>query len=229
VTDFVADLAEVAASKATIEEFRREAFRILEASVGFDYGIVWRTDAKGGGSGMTVGFPTSFFEHYKTNEARYEPELAPVLAAASSNGVAVDTHVLTASQRDRMAFYSEIIRPIGSRAYMTGLLEIAGEPIGIIQLGRTSPSFGERSIERLHRLLPVLALGERLRDQSPLLNVALSRREREIIDYVSLGFTNADIARACGTSRHTVRNQLHKLFEKLGVSSRAELVGLLRR
>jgi DNA-binding CsgD family transcriptional regulator len=128
-----------------------------------------------------------------------------------------------------MAFYSEIIRPVGSRAYLTGVMKVADQTIGLIQLGRASATFDERSLERLSRVLPLLALGEYVRKPRGPSSIPLSPRERDIVEYLALGFTNEDIARGCGTSAHTVRNQLYKLYRKLGVSSRAELVGLLRR
>jgi DNA-binding NarL/FixJ family response regulator len=53
----------------------------------------------------------------------------------------------------------------------------------------------------------------------------LSTREREILSYLRLGYTNREIGLALGTSFRTVRNQLSHLFEKLGVSTRAEAVG----
>jgi len=55
----------------------------------------------------------------------------------------------------------------------------------------------------------------------------LTRRERDIVDLVALGYTNGEIGAALGTSRLTVRNQLANVFRKVGVSTRAELVGVL--
>ena len=55
----------------------------------------------------------------------------------------------------------------------------------------------------------------------------LSRREREIAELVVLGYTNAEIAVALGTSAYTVRNQLSSVFRKAHVSTRAELAGLV--
>jgi DNA-binding CsgD family transcriptional regulator len=52
----------------------------------------------------------------------------------------------------------------------------------------------------------------------------LSPRERELLAYLRLGYTNREIASACGTSFRTVRNQLGPLFAKLEVSTRAEAV-----
>jgi DNA-binding CsgD family transcriptional regulator len=54
----------------------------------------------------------------------------------------------------------------------------------------------------------------------------LTPREADILSYLPLGYTNAQIATALGTSPRTVRNQLGGLFEKLGVATRAEAAAL---
>lgn len=53
--------------------------------------------------------------------------------------------------------------------------------------------------------------------------VALTRREREIVDAILEGCSNRRIAERLGTSEQTVKNQLSALYLKLGVSSRLEL------
>ena len=51
----------------------------------------------------------------------------------------------------------------------------------------------------------------------------LTRREEEIVHLVEDGLTNRQIAVKLGLSEHTVRNNLFRIFEKLGVSTRVEL------
>lgn len=51
----------------------------------------------------------------------------------------------------------------------------------------------------------------------------LTAAEREVAEAVVRGHSNAEIARARGTSVRTVANQMRTLFEKLGVGSRGEL------
>ena len=55
----------------------------------------------------------------------------------------------------------------------------------------------------------------------------LSRSERDVIDLVLEGCSNAEIAVRRRTSVHTVANQLKAVFRKLGCSGRSELVALL--
>jgi DNA-binding CsgD family transcriptional regulator/pimeloyl-ACP methyl ester carboxylesterase len=57
---------------------------------------------------------------------------------------------------------------------------------------------------------------------------SLSPREREILARLGYGLTNAEIGRALFISEKTVRNQLTRIFEKLGVSNRAQAIVLAR-
>ena len=54
----------------------------------------------------------------------------------------------------------------------------------------------------------------------------LSPRERQIIQHLAGGMTNREIAQALSLSPHTVKNYLFRIFDKLGVSSRTELLYL---
>ena len=51
----------------------------------------------------------------------------------------------------------------------------------------------------------------------------LSKRELEIVGYVAQGFRNKEIASRMFISEQTVKNHLHNVFEKVGVSDRLEL------
>lgn len=52
----------------------------------------------------------------------------------------------------------------------------------------------------------------------------LSVREREVVRCLVEGLTNREIAETLGISQHTVKNYMFKIFDKLGVSNRVELV-----
>jgi two-component system, NarL family, nitrate/nitrite response regulator NarL len=65
---------------------------------------------------------------------------------------------------------------------------------------------------------PPVASNGRARERLPL-----SQREREIVTLVAQGFKNKEMAEKMFISEQTVKNHLHNIFDKLGVSDRLEL------
>jgi DNA-binding NarL/FixJ family response regulator len=66
--------------------------------------------------------------------------------------------------------------------------------------------------------LDTAAPGPKGRERSPL-----SAREREIVALVAQGYKNKEMAEKMFISEQTVKNHLHNIFDKLGVSDRLEL------
>jgi two-component system, NarL family, nitrate/nitrite response regulator NarL len=63
------------------------------------------------------------------------------------------------------------------------------------------------------------AVGQnKTRERSPL-----SQREREIVGLVAQGYKNKEMAEKMFISEQTVKNHLHNIFDKVGVSDRLEL------
>ena len=52
----------------------------------------------------------------------------------------------------------------------------------------------------------------------------LTRREEDVVRLVADGMKNREIAERLNVSEHSIRNYLYRIFDKLGVSSRVELI-----
>jgi two-component system nitrate/nitrite response regulator NarL len=52
----------------------------------------------------------------------------------------------------------------------------------------------------------------------------LSKREMDVVRSLAEGLTNREIAERLGLSQHTIKNYLFRVYDKLGVSSRLELL-----
>ncbi len=82
-----------------------------------------------------------------------------------------------------------------------------------------------RSVD-LDHALEALANSPRVRSTNHKGIELLSLREREVIQHLAGGMSNREIAQTLGLSPHTVKNYLFRIFDKLGVSSRTELLYL---
>ena len=54
----------------------------------------------------------------------------------------------------------------------------------------------------------------------------LTKREREVLRWLSIGKSNGDIAEILGTSPNTVKIQVRGIFAKLRVNNRTQAVGI---
>jgi two-component system nitrate/nitrite response regulator NarL len=63
-------------------------------------------------------------------------------------------------------------------------------------------------------------------DQVPAL---LSPREQEVLELLSEGLSNRDIAERLGISRHTAKFHVNAILDKLGATTRTEAVVLAAR
>lgn len=78
-------------------------------------------------------------------------------------------------------------------------------------------------------LLDAIEQGDEARGEVVGRLASLSPQERRVVDLVAGGRRAPTIAAELGLSQSTVRNHLSNVFRKLGVSSQAELGGLLHR
>lgn len=78
--------------------------------------------------------------------------------------------------------------------------------------------------QQLKFVMEALATGMSGRVTDARGQLLLTRREDEICSLVAEGLKNREIARLLNLSEHTVKNHLFRIFERLGISSRTELI-----
>jgi DNA-binding NarL/FixJ family response regulator len=80
------------------------------------------------------------------------------------------------------------------------------------------------SSEQLRQVLSSFASSTHARLMDQRGNILLTRREEDIVILVAEGLRNKEVAERLSLSEHTIRNHLFKVFDKLGISSRSELI-----
>ncbi len=226
-------VAEIACSAPTWLDLERAVLELVMSQIGADTAFFADTT---GPSEASLGRITE----QRVQLARLWPELGPGMSslqrvALAGDGVVVD-NVLLGRRLERLPYYQLVMRPVRGRTTMLAFLAPRGCLQRKLAIGRCegSPAFGERPRRLLATIVPTLTLAcaafgaERRVAAAPATLEALTAREREVYDYLHLGYTNAQIACALGTSDRTVRNQLSRVYAKLGVANRAEAVGLSR-
>ena len=253
VPSVLSEAAQIAHEAADAQAFLRAAGELLERTLGADAMLgVEQLRAGGWRANHVVRVPDEILRRLTSNWAAYRSELNPVFEQARTAGAAVDSQVLGA-ELARSTYFREIAAPQGAKATAIVLLSWRKQALGALILGRRS-EFSPAERQVLRDLSPTLSLGmwansaaiakpppvpcrdaraaQRLSvplaesTPTPSDLPALTPRERDLVDYVRLGYTNKEVALACGISPNTVRNRLAALFARLGVSTRVELAML---
>ena len=78
--------------------------------------------------------------------------------------------------------------------------------------------------EQLNYLMDLISEVPSLRVLNSGGSPLLTPREEQVVALVAEGLGNREIARELNLSQHTIKKYLYRIFEKLGISSRVELV-----
>ena len=120
------------------------------------------------------------------------------------------------------ALYNEYYRRIGlDRAVAMPVVNVEGLLVSFV-LNRRGPDFSDRDRQLLDLLREPVAKLLRARRAiavDPALAL-LTRREREVLNWVARGKTNADIGAILGISARTAQKHVENMFVKLGVETR---------
>ena len=114
---------------------------------------------------------------------------------------------------------------------MAGPIVSRGRLVGAVGCtrDRSMPAFDSQNLTDLSGICLHLSLwATTFRTAAPIFQVdKLTTRELQIVELVALGRTNAEIGRELWITENSVKQALKRMFRKLEVSSRAEMVAQL--
>lgn len=161
--------------------------------------------------------------------------------ALSQGGVATDREALPSRGTARKTFERALSLGTSRRVRAAAIVHLVVREriVAVLLLLRhRDEPFADDDVAMLRAIAPALAVADALqqrlddavRAQQPVRLVCrddrLTARQREIVEHVALGHTNAQIGGALGVSPNTIRNLLARVFERLGASNRADVVRL---
>lgn len=198
---------------------------IVSAAVG---GVFMQTPA-----GLEVhqaGAPAEFVSQYIAFTAVSADPVHSTLA--TRHGVVRSNDLFDDAEWRRHPFFRDLGAPFGLEAYMAGELVDAHGARGAIGVVRPygCTAFSLDDARRLHTIcLHASVAFTRLTQREHVIapTDVLSPRQQQLVQLVANGLTNDQIGQACGITKHAVKKALERLFVRLNVSSRAELVATL--
>ncbi len=116
-----------------------------------------------------------------------------------------------------------VARSSGARVLSLGLDGGAGAGARVV-LARSGSGFDDADVQLLEALRPLLSRRLTTLSRLAAARCALSSREREVLDLVATGLTDAAIAHRLGCRPRTVDKHLEHAYRALGVGNRAAAV-----
>ncbi|EDT39263.1 helix-turn-helix transcriptional regulator [Burkholderia ambifaria] len=206
--------------------------------------VFYRLDLSGEPADFELfGMPESMHRTYLARYRMLDP-LHPSRCAAGIRAVVTLASQLPDERRAASAYWTRFLR----RHDVADVVEIwlrgdAGHTVGAFSLLRfgqgdahgngTAGRFAPGEVDALARLQPVAeaALAPLLRVRRGIHRIGceerLTYREEQIARLVRDGRSNKEIARDLALGQPTIKTHLMRMYRKLGVSNRTELVGAL--
>ncbi|OJB17644.1 helix-turn-helix transcriptional regulator [Burkholderia ubonensis] len=202
--------------------------------------VFYRLDASGEPADFELfGMPESMHRTYVARYRMLDP-LHPSRCAAGEGAVVTLASQLPDERRDASAYWTRFLRRHDVADVVEIWLRDAGVTVGAFSLLRFGAAgegvagrFALGEIDALARLQPVAeaALSPLLRARRGIHRIGceerLTYREEQIARLVRDGRSNKEIARDLALGQPTIKTHLMRMYRKLGVSNRTELVGAL--
>ena len=207
----------------------------MQDAIGFDAGYIaasWGSATEGRGAVADHDEPW-----LKRNLGRYLAEISPDEVAQYTDRARIHHDIWSPARQKELAVFREVLHPTGMQHMLVRVSVRHGNIAGVNLERRTPTPFTQRELTLVDMVAPFLHIVEVLtlrgQDDTGLDELAqqhaLTARERELVGLAARGLQNNEIALLAKISTHTVRNTLAKVFEKVGVSNRAELTYLASR
>jgi len=201
----------------------------LQEAIGFDAGYIaatWGSALEGRGAVLEHDEPT-----LKRNLGRYLAGITAEEVAQYTDRARCHQEIWSPERQAEMAIFREVLHPSGMKHMIVRVSVRYGNVAGFNLERRTDTPFTRHELRLVDVIAPFLHIVEVLtlgtEDESRLDAFAdqhhLTRLQRDYVAMASRGLMNAEIADLMSVSVNTVRNTLVKIFEKVGVSNRAEL------
>jgi DNA-binding CsgD family transcriptional regulator len=179
-----------------------------------------------------IGVSDAFVERYEQIGKAVDPVLQYVL---ENHAPAHEELVLPTGTWKQSELYQRCCAEYDHEHIMTGPIVGNGQLIGTIHFARVgqTPAFNPHELARLGavctHLSACLAGLRKSSLQSPsLLSQRLTPREIQIAKLVAKGLTNTEIGTELWITQNSVKQALKRMFRKLEVSARTEMVAKLR-
>ncbi|MDJ0708657.1 MAG: LuxR C-terminal-related transcriptional regulator [Leptolyngbyaceae cyanobacterium MO_188.B28] len=180
----------------------------------------------------TVGVSDAFVERYEKIGRSVDLVLQYVL---ENHAPAHEELVLPKGGWKQSELYKRCCSQHDHEHIMTGPIVGRGQLVGAVHFARVghTPAFGLHDLVRLGAVCTHLSAclaglqKQSSADPNPFLK-RLTPREVEIANLVASGLTNAEIGAELWITQNSVKQALKRMFQKLAVSSRTEMVAKLR-
>lgn len=154
-------------------------------------------------------------------------EAFAVLASQRVDVVLLDLRMPKMSGIDVLRTISKM--PTGPRVLILSSFEFEEEIFRAVEAGARGYLLKDMSRDEIVAAITAVHAGKRYFPPAIASRLAerqhrstLSAREVEILELLAKGLTNKEIGQAFGISKHTVRNQIYSITQKLDVADRTE-------